>query len=132
MSEEGQIEEERHPLEMTIRSLHERSVDAVLSNGREAVEAMLHPDFRTTGGDFQFESRDDFAKGVESGEYAYKNIVDRPQKVEFLAENLAIVTSQRTVEGTIRGTEVSNTFQNTAVYTTLDDEWKPILWAVTC
>jgi uncharacterized protein (TIGR02246 family) len=128
--EYGNPRHEQH--EEAVRSLHDRSVKAVLGHDRKAVEEVFHPDFRSAGGDFQFDSREDIARGIEDGTYKYRHIENRNQKVEFPAPNIAVVTGERTVEGTIKGDEFSSTFHNTAVYTRDDNEWKVLLWAVTC
>lgn len=118
--------------EELVRSLHEQSIKAVLSHDRKGIEEVFHPDFRSAGGDYQFESRDDIARGVEDGTYKYTNIENRDQKVEFPAPNVAVVTGQRTVEGTIKGQDFKHTFHNTSIYTTEGNDWKVLLWAVTC
>jgi ketosteroid isomerase-like protein len=132
MAQEGAYGGKGGQTEDALRAHQDRTVEAVLSHGRKGIEEVFHPNFRSVGGDYQFESREDFAKGVEEGKYKIRNIENRDQKVEFPAPNVAIVTSQRTVEGTIDGTDYSHTFQNTAVHTNEDGQWKVLLWGVTC
>jgi ketosteroid isomerase-like protein len=123
MSEEGRHHE-------AVRAKHDDSIQAVLNHEVEAIESHFSEAFHTTGGDFQFKSRDEIARGVESGKLKYKNIENHVEDVKFAGEHVALVTGQRTVEAEINGEAFQSKFENTAVYAREGDEWKVVLWAV--
>jgi hypothetical protein len=121
-------------LEKAVKDTHERSIEAILSYNSKAdtraIEEEFSAAFRSAGGDWQFKSRDDLVRGLESGRLKYKSIRNNGAQVKLPTPNVAIVTGQRSVEAIIDGKEFSSTFENTAVYALEENKWKVLIWAV--
>lgn len=108
----------------------DRSVQALLAGDARVVTEVFAKDFRSTGGDFQFESRDQIANGLTSGQLRYRTINNSVTDVRVPTANTAIVTGQRTVHGIRNGQEFNYTFPYTAVHVLDEGVWKVALWAV--
>jgi uncharacterized protein DUF4440 len=134
MAVEGRDEKKgrRKLVEEAVRKVHDASIRAIVANDSRAVEEHFSEAFSSAGGDWQFESRDDFAGGIASGKLQYKSIENLEPKVRVAGANVAVVTGRRSVEAVINGEDFRSTFKNTAVYTLEDNQWKVLLWAVTC
>ena len=115
-----------------VRVAQETSLDAVRNHDRSAVEAMFSESFSTTGGDFQFESRDALVRAIDSGSYKYDSIKSKIRSIKLPKPDLAIVVDRRSVKATIKGERFSAEFDNTAVYAQEESGWRVLLWSVNC
>jgi len=115
-----------------IRTFQDRTLNAVLKHDPRGVESVFSEAFSTTGGDFQFESREALLRAISSGDYKYESIKSEIKAVKVPSSNLAIIEDRRSVRATIKGKPFAADFNNKAVYAREPEGWRVVLWAVTC
>jgi hypothetical protein len=113
-----------------VGELHARTAQILIDKDAQGVQEHFSPLFSTTGGDFNFASRDEIINGLKNGEHKYSRIHNTVSDIHVPNHSTAIVVGTRHVDGTVNGERFEANFPLKAVYTLHDDKWTVLLWAV--
>lgn len=113
-----------------VTAAQERSTKALLDGDANAINDTFSAGFSTAGGNYQIESRDALARGIQGGKTKFESITTEISDVKVPTANTALVTGKRTVRGTVNGESQNYTYDLKGVYVLEQGKWKALLWSV--